>query len=240
MPTTENTKYLGVNINKKIDPKHEIKARISATMPTLKKLDIFWRKTNCSTKWKLIVYNAVIVSKLLYGLETIEPSNSTAKLLDTFQLRGLRKILNLKTTFIERGNTNENIFIWANQAINSPIDFANRTIKPLSEVLENRRLKLLGHIIRRDRSHPLHQVTFLNNNLLPRTTENRRQGRPRLSWIRNNMEKAWRQIVEEEMRDDNVEDIEDFDFKDDDIPLGIRLKIKQAAILYKAPFQKGI
>ena len=197
MKTTEEATYLGAKINKHVDPKHEIRARISATMPILKKLDTFWNKSKCNTKWKLLVFNAVIVSKVLYGLETLEPTETVGNLLNTFQLKGLRKILKLNTTFIDRENNNEFIFKKANEAVNSPTNGVDRKIKPLTTILDNRRIKLLGHVIRRDPSHPQKQVTFTTNSCYPRETKKRRSGRPRLSWTLENMMKAWEVIRED-------------------------------------------
>ena len=137
-------------------------------MVILKKLDIFWLKTNCNKKWKLLVYGAVITSKLLYGLETLEPTESAGKLLNTFQLKGLRKILQLHTTFINRSNTNEYVYKRANEVTNAPSTGIHRKIKPLTEVLGERRLKLLGHVLRRDRQHPLHQAAFKTQSAVPR------------------------------------------------------------------------
>jgi hypothetical protein len=54
-------------------------------------------------KWKLLVYNSVIVSRVLYGLEPLEPTETIGRMLDAFQLKGLRKILNLHTTRCLRG-----------------------------------------------------------------------------------------------------------------------------------------
>ena len=66
-------------------------------MAILKTLDIFWIKTHCSKKWKLLVFNAVITSKVLYGLETLEPTEAAGRLLNTFQLnKGFAK--NSETT----------------------------------------------------------------------------------------------------------------------------------------------
>ena len=96
--------YLGTHITKRVDPKIEITRRISQTMPVLRKLDLFWKQANVAIKWKIQVFNAVCVSKLLYGLEALQPTDSTAALLDTFQLKGLRKILNMRTTYIDRSN----------------------------------------------------------------------------------------------------------------------------------------
>jgi hypothetical protein len=59
-------------------------------------------------------------------------------------------------------------------------------------MFELRKLKLLGHVLRRNRQHPQHQVTFATQSALPRESSNRRVfGRPRANWILNTMSKAW-------------------------------------------------
>jgi len=181
-----------------MNPKHEIRKCISAAMAILKKLDIFWLKSRCSKKWKLLAYNAVITSKVLYGLETLEPTESASKLLNTFQLRGLRKILRLHTTYIQCQNTNEYVYQCANKIVNGAIDGPTRKIKLLTKILEERKLRLLGHVLRRDRQHPLHQTTFSTTSAVPRETNYRRVGRPRQFWTTNNMEKAWEIIKRED------------------------------------------
>ena len=40
----------------------------------------------------MLDYNAAIVSKLLFGLESLERTDPTASLLNTFQLKGCRKV----------------------------------------------------------------------------------------------------------------------------------------------------
>ena len=50
------------------------------------------------------------------GLETLEPTQGAAQLLNTFQLKGLGKILNLRTTYVQRENTNELVYSTANEA----------------------------------------------------------------------------------------------------------------------------
>jgi hypothetical protein len=194
MTKTEQATYLGATISKHSNAETEVRKRITATMPILKKLDTFWCKAECNQKWKLLVFNAVIVSKLLYGLETIEPNNSVNNLIDIFQLKGLRKILKLKTTYIDRINTNHIVYEKANEAVGSVTSGEERKIKPLTETLEKRKIKLLGHILRREREHPQHQITFSNNNALPRETRSRRVGKPRKFWTRENMRKAWERI----------------------------------------------
>ena len=157
------------------------------------RLDLFWLKTKCCKKWKLLVYDAVITSKLFYGVETLEPTTAAANLLNVFQLKGRRKILNLHTTYLQRRNTNKYVYQKENEAASAPTIRPDRKIKPLTEVLEQRKLKLLGQVLRRERERqrPQHQVTFTTTSATPRESQQRRVGRPRQNWTNNNMKKAW-------------------------------------------------
>ena len=183
------------------------------TMPVLKKLDIFWNKTKCCNAWKIQVLNAVIVSKLIYGLETIEPTEGVANTLDAFHLKGLRKILEMKTTYIDRENTNEKVYKNAQTVLRTKnlqkapsLQKANawldRQVRPITEILQEKKFNLLGHVIRRDQNHPLQLVTFDTGRhpsngaalTIKATRGPRRKGRPRLSWTHENMSKAWLHI----------------------------------------------
>ena len=231
MKSSEETTYLGASVTQHIDPKHEIRKRISATMAILKTLDIFWIKTHCSKKWKLLVFNAVITSKVLYGLETLEPTEAAGRLLNTFQLKGLRKILKLHTTFVQRNNSNEYVYRRANETLIAPSEGPGRQIKPLTEILEDRKLKLLGHVLRRDGQHPLHQAAFSTRSALPRETEHRRRGRPRQFWTTNNMSKAWEVIKTHDATQPQIP----FD-KNNRL---MRERTIEQAQRYQPPFNKG-
>ena len=56
---------------------------------------MFWKEACCWLRNKLMVYNAVIRTKLLYGLETLELPTSQNSRLEAFQLKGFRKILKM-------------------------------------------------------------------------------------------------------------------------------------------------
>ena len=71
------------------------------------KLSTFWKAANCSPAWKLQVYDAIIQNKLLYGLENVHLTQAVQRKINAFQLKGLRRILGLQTTFVNRSNTNE-------------------------------------------------------------------------------------------------------------------------------------
>ena len=97
MERLEETTYLGHQITQQMDVKHEINHKMSQTLRTWFKLETFWKAVDCTTKWKLQVYDAVIRNKLLYGLETVHLTQSLQRKVNAFQLRGLRKILGLTT-----------------------------------------------------------------------------------------------------------------------------------------------
>ena len=88
MPTAERASYLGTNTSAKGNPHFEISTRIINTTTTLNKLDMFWKKAPVSTTWKMRVHDAVISSKLLYGLGSASLTNAEYERLDSFQIKG--------------------------------------------------------------------------------------------------------------------------------------------------------
>ena len=96
--------------------------------------------------------------------------------------------------YVNRTNTNAYVYKSANEVLNAPADGPHRKIKPLTEVLDLKRLKLLGHILRHNRTHQQHQVTFTSYSANPRVPVLRRVGRPRKNWTIENLRKAWELI----------------------------------------------
>ena len=98
---------------------------MAATYLTWKKLEEFWKHGNSEIREKLIVCDAVIRSKLMYGLESLQLTKELRKTLDTFQLKGLRQILKIPTTWGQMENhrkpywSNDRIFRLVNAKINT-------------------------------------------------------------------------------------------------------------------------
>ena len=70
-------------------------------------LNLFWRHRDCRLIFKMRVHNAVVRSKLLYGLKPAHLTFANKRKLDVLQLKSLRKMLKWKTIYVERVNTNE-------------------------------------------------------------------------------------------------------------------------------------
>ena len=82
----------------------------------------------------------------------MQVNGSLKRKIDAFQLKGLRQILKLETTYINRANSNEHVFRVANDTINtwearSPeggVGFKpKKRIIPISEYYELQRRKLI-------------------------------------------------------------------------------------------------
>ena len=110
-------------------------------------------------------------------------------------------------------------------------DWPGRQIKPLTEILEDGKLKLLGHVLRRGRQHPLHQAAFPTRSAPPRETEHRRRGRPQQFWTTNNGSKAWEVIKTHDATQPQIP----FDKNN----RSIRERLFEQAQRYQPPFNKG-
>jgi len=181
VPPHDEVKYLGCMLNEKGDPQKEVNKRLSETIVTWRRLADFWKHSNCSCKTKLQVYDAVVRTKLMYGLETLQLNESIKKKLDAFQLRGLRQILKLPTTYMDRQYTNEFVYEEANiAACSQPIREPGRgTITKISQYYESQRINTSVDLIKALADDPRKSITIDADTLklidLPRW----RVGRPR-------------------------------------------------------------
>ena len=127
-------------------------------------------------------------------------TESQGRALDVFQQRGLRKILGIAPTYIDRSHTNEKVFEIANKEKGADSDPQKARIIPITDMLNKKKCTLLGHVIRaavRDAMDPLHLVTFESENLEPKTAAFRRTGRPRLKWHKETLSEAWKRMPKE-------------------------------------------
>ena len=197
--------YLGNEINRTVNIKHEVFNKMSDVRRTWFKLDSYWKASQASKKWKLIIFDAIIRSKLLYGLETVHLTQSMSKTLDAFQMRGLRKILKRPSTFVDRRYTNQRILDEAT-SLAFPTRGDNRKIMRFSEFHMKRRAKLLGHIMRCDDSDPLRQVSFMPGSASTIDYGTKRVGKPRQSWLHHSKKYVFEQVLGHHSYDENTDD----------------------------------
>ena len=163
----------------------------------MRTLQPLWKDNHISTSWKLVVYNAVVRSRVFYTLETLELTPGQQRTLDTLYFRGLRRILKKRITFMDRYWTHERLLNLANQH--------QRRVAPnmlkhtsFSNYYKSRRRKFLGHLLRAPPNN-LTRLAVLSPENVDRvdTRRKKRVGRPRYTWLYESMKDAWEQISEE-------------------------------------------
>ena len=142
------------------------------------------------------------------------------KRLETFQLKVLRTILRVDTTFINRGNNNQKLFRDANQHIREE-GYRNRKIRTFIETYtrfkRHRAIKIL-----RQPNTPIHNITFSDDKLNCWIHSNRRVGRPRMNWTEETIKEIWTQVQKEDQQYRHVE----FNTKDEEMIARIKRFIR--------------
>ena len=135
--------YLGGRTKNTGDHKPELQHRITATWATLRKLDLLWGKSTASIEWKIKVYDAVTVAKLMYGLPSIPLTIGDGRKVDASQMKGLRKILHIKNPYWPRVS-NKKCLERANAKFSGELE--NKELRRLSTRRIERHIVLYAHI----------------------------------------------------------------------------------------------
>jgi hypothetical protein len=105
--SSPQAQYLGCELNTAHDTYDEVRRRIRIAAGVLRKAHLFWRRSSATRRFKLQAVSAILYSKILHGLEGAELTGRSLQALDTFQVKCLRKVLHMDTTYVTRANTNE-------------------------------------------------------------------------------------------------------------------------------------
>ena len=128
-----------------------------------------WRHTSLSRTRKLQAFDAVIKSKLLYGLAGAWLNTTERRRLDGFQNRCLRVIWGIKPAYVSR-ISNRDVLEATGQGL-------------FSSALHMQQLLLFGKAARSPEGSIMREAAFCPGSLRPTTDRHvRKVGRPRLEW----------------------------------------------------------
>ena len=157
-------------------------------MTSLNKLHIYFYNSDNTTTRKLQMFNAVLRAKMMYGLETIVMNTRVLNMLDTFQLKCLRKILQIPTTYIDRQYSNAVI----RQQVNDRLKAAKKKpMETLTEFHNRMRISYLIKLIKAGDSEPGTSVTLNPTTLEEIEHGKKRVGQPKKNWFRVAMQDLW-------------------------------------------------
>ena len=177
---------MGILLTDTNDNHAELNKCIAET--TANKLKVVWQKAKTDIKWKLQVFDGTVRSKLLYGLECVQLTQVEQDRVDAYQMKGIRRILNIPPTHIDRTWTNKLV-------LEKAASEAGKPIFTFTSSWRRQKIKLLGHLLRTEVFDPLHQVSFEGDSKFPRISIRRRVGRPRENWLISTMKEAYTHLV---------------------------------------------
>ena len=157
----EHFKYLEAYCSTDGTNTKELNFRVGKAAGAFKELDKIWKDRYISLPTKMQIYNACVLSTLLYGAECWSLKDRDEKRLDAFDMRCQRKILKIK---------------WSQHIRN--LDIRLKTCQTqLTHLIRKRRLQWFGHVQRMDNTRlPLKLYRWTP------THGKRKPGRPRTTW----------------------------------------------------------
>ena len=196
VPRKREATYLGTLLSDSVNNHREVNNRLAAALTTCNRMKLFWDKANTTIRWKLRVFDSILRSKVLYGLECIQLTQPDLDKINSFQMKSLRRILKIPPSFIDRSFPNQRV-------LDVLRDTHHLSIHLFSQIWLKRKLKLFGHILRSSPDDPLRQVVFEYNSFTPRI-EYRRPGRPRTDWLLQSFKDAFALLGRADEFDSNV------------------------------------
>jgi len=164
-----DTVYLGGVVSTTGSSDTELSRRIGEGRTGFRTLAAVWKHANITKKRKLQIFDACVVSRLLYGLDSIWLLKDQLRKLDAFYCGCLRKIANVLPAYVSR--------------------VSNRSVleqlgaEPLSLILKRRQLILYGKLVREPTDNYTRQIAIEPGGSTPRDWRPvRRVGRPCQRW----------------------------------------------------------
>lgn len=132
-------------INKRGDMKKEIENRISATSTAFGQLyHRVWKSHELTLKTKLSIYETIVISTLLYSVECWTTLKEHLTKLNSFHMRCLRTTLKIS---------------WRDYIPNEII-LERSNMLNIEDLVQNRRLRWLGHVSRMQEDRLPHKIAF--------------------------------------------------------------------------------
>ena len=183
VPRKEQTAYLGATLTVAVDNRREVLKKIGEATGIANQLKLLWSKARTTKTWKLRVLTSAVFNKLSYGLETIQLTKAEQSRIDTFQMKMLRRVLQVPPTHVDREWTNLKV-------IRTLAETSKYKHVRLSEAWRRRKITLLGHILRSPPADPMRQVLFEQGTYAPRIEFIRRVGKPRAARSIRDMQRS--------------------------------------------------
>jgi len=187
--STDRFTYLGSDIHSSERSTPEILRRIGLASNIFGRLANIWKRTGLSLQTKIRLYNALVISVLLYGSETWTLLKADERRLEAFHMNCQRRILGIR---------------WFHFVTNASVT-SQTGEEGLAIRICRRRLSIFGHVRRLPEATPAHSALRLAVDARTggkpdiRPEWKRQRGRPCRTWVQQieddtglNANDAWR------------------------------------------------
>ena len=167
----QNLLYLGCILSADGSSGTELSRRLGAAKNEFEKIRRVWGHSCISVTRKIKIFNACVVSKLMYNLHSLWLSVAETRKIDAFHVKCLRQILKIQPSFYSR-ISNETVLQRARS-------------RAMSNILLERQLLLMGSLaIRADSDHLKRSIFDTSSqHFQPKSAAGpKRRGRPKISW----------------------------------------------------------
>ena len=161
--------YLGGLLHINADSKPEVTRRLGEARGVFRALTKCWNHAGISKSRKLCLFDAIVVPKLLYNLESLWLLQADRHRLDSFQASCLRKILGIQHSYYSR--------------VSNATVLTTARADRLSEALRTRQTQSYERICSLPNGSYLRSLVCQPGTSTPRQWHLvRRRGRPKLQW----------------------------------------------------------
>ena len=166
--TVRDAVYLGGLVSCDGRASTELSRRLGEARVTFKQLDKVWSRAAIGWKRKYKIYDAVVLSKLLYSLDSLWLLKADRARLDAFHCKSVRRLLGIPSSYISR--------------VSNDTVLERAATTPLSQALLCRQVSLYKKISSYDGNSFVKLVLFSADGSPKVWSARRRRGRPRQQW----------------------------------------------------------
>ena len=169
MRCKESAVYLGGLISADGSPRAELSRRMGEAWRRLIDLEQVWKHAGISKWRKQELFQALVETKLMYGLDSLWLRKADRARLDSFQIKCLRRVHGIRHAYWSRVSNDRLMAI--------------AQAKPLTSKLLQRQLLLYGRLARMPDTAVQRQALLERGSVRPRSCIGKRsRGRPRQEW----------------------------------------------------------
>ena len=177
VPLSDEVKYLGVYSDPTNSNRKNTSYRVSQAVTASKLLRPLRSHASLPPSWKLTVYRSIVLTIMMYAMDSVLLTSPQIRKLDTVHYKSLRRIFKIKSSYYHRVLDPTDAQC-SNQYLAS-LAYASRRVQSPSQLYSQQRLQLFGHIHRHPESIE-NKSTYRSSHAYRHIRAPNRPGRPKI------------------------------------------------------------